>query len=73
MHFSWKQHLELSRKVSKSADAHQGVALALMGVGLSMLAKDLLAAELTQSFEFTHTNKELTLPSQIFHSLHDVK
>jgi hypothetical protein len=46
MHFSWKQHLELSRKVFKSADAHQGVALALMGVGLSMLAKDLLAAEL---------------------------
>ena len=46
MHFSWKQHLELSRKVSKSSDAHQGVARALMGVGLSMLAKDLLAAEL---------------------------
>ena len=46
MHFSWKQHLELSRKVSNSADAHQGVALALMGVGLLMLAKDLLAAEL---------------------------
>ena len=46
MHFSWKQHLELSRKVSNSADAHQGVALALMGVSLSMLAKDLLAAEL---------------------------
>ncbi len=46
MHFSWKQHLELSRKVSNSADDHRGVALALMGVGLSMLAKDLLAAEL---------------------------
>ena len=46
MHFSWKQHLELSRKVSNSADAHQGLALALMDVGLSMLAKDLLAAEL---------------------------
>ena len=46
MHFSWKQHLELSRKVSNSADTAQGVALALMGVGLSILAKDLLAAEL---------------------------
>ena len=46
MHFSWKQHLELSRKVSNSADAHQGVALALMGMGLAILAKDLLAAEL---------------------------
>ena len=46
MHFTWKQHQELSRKVSKSADTDQGVALALMGVGLSMLIKDLLAAEL---------------------------
>lgn len=46
MHFSWKQHLELSRKVANSADANQGVALALMGIGLSILVKDLLAAEL---------------------------
>ncbi len=46
MHFSWKQHQELSRKVSNTADTDQGVALALMGVGLTMLAKDLLAAEL---------------------------
>ena len=46
MHFSWKQHQELSRKVSNSADTAQGVALALMGMGLSILAKDLLAAEL---------------------------
>ena len=46
MYFSWKQHLELSRKVSNIADAHQVLALALMGVGLSMLAKDLLADEL---------------------------
>ena len=46
MHFTWKQHQELSRKVPKSADTDQGVALALMGVGLSMLIKDLLAAEL---------------------------
>ena len=46
MHFSWKQHQKLSIKVSKSADTDQGVALALMGVSLLMLAKDLLAAEL---------------------------
>ena len=37
---------ELSRKVSNTADTDQGVALALMGVGLTMLAKDLLVAEL---------------------------
>ena len=47
MHFSWKQHYELSRKVANSADANRGVALALMGIGLSMLLKDLFAAELT--------------------------
>jgi hypothetical protein len=46
MYFSWEQHQELSRKVSNSADNDQGIALALMGVGLSMLAKDLLAAQL---------------------------
>jgi hypothetical protein len=46
MHFSWEQHQELSRKVSNSADNNQGVSLALMGVGLSILAKDLLAAQL---------------------------
>ncbi|MDG1059158.1 MAG: hypothetical protein P8O84_00455 [Synechococcus sp. cluster3_bin.96] len=61
MYFSWKQHLELSRKVSNSADAHQGLALALMGVGLSMLAKDLLAAELLDHSN-SHTNKGLTVP-----------
>jgi hypothetical protein len=46
MYFSWEQHQELSRKVSNSSDNDQGIALALMGVGLSMLAKDLLAAQL---------------------------
>ena len=58
MHFTWNQHQELSRKVSKSADTDQGVALALMGVGLSMLIKDLLAAELlNQSNSHTPTKK----------------
>ncbi len=54
MHFSWKQHQELSKKVSNSADSHQGVALALMGVSLSILAKDLLAAELLD-----HSNSQM--------------
>ena len=62
MHFSWKQHLELSRKVSNSADAHQGVALALMGIGLSILAKDLLAAELLH-----HSNAQTPTKNEPFH------
>ena len=39
MHFSWEKHLELSRNV----------ALALMGVALTMLATDLLTYELKAS------------------------
>ena len=58
MHFSWKKHLVLSRKVSNSSDAHQGVALALMGMGLAILAKDLLAAELLD-----HSNSHTTTKS----------
>lgn len=47
MHFSWQKHLELSRNVSNAADKDSGYALALMGIALTMLAKDLLAHELT--------------------------
>ena len=46
MHFSWQKHLELSRTVSTTADKNSGIALALMGIALTMLAKDLLAHEL---------------------------
>ena len=49
MHFSWEKHLELSRNVAIASDENQGVALALMGVALTMLAKDLLAHELSGS------------------------
>jgi hypothetical protein len=45
MHFSWEQHLELSRNVSAAADTDQGCALALMGIGLTLLAQDLLWLE----------------------------
>ncbi|QNI48297.1 hypothetical protein SynA1825c_01624 [Synechococcus sp. A18-25c] len=46
MHFSWQKHLELSRTVSTTADKDSGVALALMGIALTLLSKDLLAYEL---------------------------
>ena len=46
MNFSWGQHLELSRAVTAAADRDKGLSLALMGVALTLLAKDLLAHEL---------------------------
>ncbi|MAR08366.1 MAG: hypothetical protein CL681_01685 [Blastopirellula sp.] len=46
MHYSWEKHLELSRNVSMAADKDTGVALALMGIALTILANDLLLAEL---------------------------
>ena len=49
MHFSWEKHLELSRNVAVASDKNQGIALALMGVALTMLATDLLAHELKVS------------------------
>ncbi len=45
MHFSWEKHLDLSRKVAVASDKNQGLALALMGVALTLLAKDLLMYE----------------------------
>lgn len=41
MHFSWHQHIELARTVSMAAHNDQGTALALMGVALTMLLRDL--------------------------------
>ena len=49
MHFSWEKHLELSRNVAVASDSNQGMALALMGVALTMLLTDLLAHELQTS------------------------
>ena len=53
MHFSWEKHLELSRNVAVASDENQGMARALMGVALTMLAVDLLA----------HESKASALPS----------
>ena len=41
MHFSWSQHLELARSVEAVGDQQRGAALALMGVGLALLLRDL--------------------------------
>ena len=49
MHFSREKHLELSRNVAVASDKNQGMALALMGVALTMLATDLLSHELKAS------------------------
>jgi hypothetical protein len=53
MHFSWEKHQTLSRNVAMAADTDMGSAIALMGVGLTLLSKDLLLAEQRQ------TNSEL--------------
>jgi hypothetical protein len=49
MRLSWPQHLQTARMLESSADSQRGLALALMGISLLMLAQDLLAAELTRS------------------------
>ena len=51
MHFSWGQHLELARSVSLTADKDKGTALALMGVGLTLLLKDLEQTDLSKQTE----------------------
>ena len=51
MHFSWSQHLELARSVSLTADKDKGTALALMGVGLTLLLKDLEQSALSKHAE----------------------
>lgn len=51
MHFSWFQHLELARSVSLTADKDKGTALALMGVGLTLLLKDLEQTDLGKQTE----------------------
>ena len=55
MHFSWEKHLELSRNVSAASDKEPGLALALMGVGLTMFLEDLWLQEQQKYF-----NKEVS-------------
>ena len=48
MHFSWEKHQTLSRNVAKAAAKDMGFAVALMGVGLTLLSQDLLLVEQQQ-------------------------
>ena len=57
MHFSWEKHQTLSRNVAKAADKDMGFAIALMGVGLTLLSKDLLLVEQQPNSEL---NKKTT-------------
>ena len=41
MQFSWSQHLELPRSIEAAGDQDCGAALALMGVGMVLLLRDL--------------------------------
>jgi hypothetical protein len=56
MHFSWEKHQILSRDVAKAADKDMGFAIALMGVGLTLLSKDLLLVEQQQSLSESSKN-----------------
>ena len=56
MHFSWEKHQILSRDVAKAADKDMGFAIALMGVGLTLLSKDLLLVEQQQSLSESKKN-----------------
>ena len=57
VHVSWSQHLELARAVSLTTDSDRGTALALMGVGLTLLLKDL---------EQTVANEQLEISRSLF-------
>jgi len=45
MRLSWPQHLQASRTLELAGESHQGMALALMGMSLLILAEDLLESE----------------------------
>jgi hypothetical protein len=49
MRLSWPQHLQASRTVELAGESQQGMALALMGMSLLILAEDLLESEQTTS------------------------
>lgn len=49
MRLSWPQHLQASRSIERANDSQRGLALALMGVSLLILAEDLLLQETSQT------------------------
>ena len=48
MHFSWEKHQKLSRDVANAADKDIGIAMALMGMGITLLLNDLFLIEQQQ-------------------------
>jgi hypothetical protein len=48
MRLSWPQHLQ-ARAIELAGEGQRGMALALMGISLLILAEDLLAAELPEA------------------------
>ena len=51
MRFSWSQHQNVARKLDAVPQQQFGVALALMGVAILMLAEDLLDSERQDSIQ----------------------
>jgi hypothetical protein len=49
MRLSWPQHLQASRTVEHAGESQRGMALALMGMSLLILAEDLLESEETNA------------------------
>jgi hypothetical protein len=49
MRLSWPQHLQASRTVERAGESQRGMALALMGMSLLILAEDLLESEQASS------------------------
>jgi hypothetical protein len=45
MRLSWPEHLQASRTVELAGESERGMALALMGMSLLILAEDLLESE----------------------------
>ena len=48
MRLSWPQHLEASRTLERAGDGQRGMAFALMGISLLILAEDLLESQLRE-------------------------
>ena len=49
MTFTWQQHRHLARVVSRAGRSEQGMALALMGIGMTLLLRDLEQVAVGQS------------------------
>jgi hypothetical protein len=49
MRLSWPQHLQASRTIELAGEEQRGMAMALLGISLLILAEDLLEWEYTAS------------------------